>query len=470
MKRTKIVSTIGPATDDKQKIAELIEEGVDVARLNFSHVTHEEHEQTLDKIRSVSEKTAVMADTKGPEIRLGEVESHTVLTTGDKIKLKYGDKESNDEEIYINNEKLVQNIEKGDEVVIDDGKIELTISSIEENYVECTIVHGGEISDRKAVNVPGKNIGLTAPTKKDREDIEFAAQKGFDFISLSFVKSAEDVRKTRKLLEKNNSNAQIISKIEHAKAVENFDEILEVSDAIMVARGDLGVEIPAAKLPTLQKEMISKCNKAGKPVITATQMLESMTENPTATRAEISDVANAVIDGSDAVMLSGETAIGEYPVKTVEFMRSVVEEVESTITDRVHHTVKDRSQSITEIICKNVWQATREDEIKYIAVHTTSGSTARNVAKHRPDAPIVAFSHSAEVERQLQLVWGVKPLYEESEKTTEEMIKSSASRLKRLDMAEEEDNIVITAGMPPAKTGTTNMMQIRSIGDILNDR
>ncbi len=468
MKRTKIVSTIGPATDTKKKLAELIEEGVDVARLNFSHVTHEEHRKTFEKIRKVSEKTAVMADTKGPEIRLGKVKEGTELSSGQKIVVKNGEKETDSETLYVNTEKLVENTEVGDKIVVDDGKIELIVDNKEENQLTCTVVYGGTLSDRKSVNIPGKDIGLSAPTEKDRKDIKFAAEQGFDFISLSFVKKPEDVEKVREILEENNSDAQIISKIEHAKAVENFDEILEASDAIMVARGDLGVEIPAAELPSLQKEMIAECNKAGKPVITATQMLESMTENPTATRAEISDVANAVMDGSDAVMLSGETAVGKYPVKTVQVMREIVEEVESNIEEQVHHTIKERSRNITEIICKNVWQATREDEIKHIVVHTTSGSTARNVAKHRPETPIIAFAHSEQVERQLQLVWGVEPYFEETEDSVEEMIISSARRLKTLGLVDEEDKIVITAGMPPALTGTTNMMQIRDIRGILN--
>ncbi len=467
MKKTKIVSTLGPSTDSKQKIEELIEAGVNVARLNFSHVSHKEHGESYDRIRETSEKIAIMADTKGPEIRLGEVKEGTKLEKGEKIEIKTGNQKSNEKTLYVTYKDFVKNIEIGDEIRIDDGLIELEAVKVNENSVECKIIYGGEISDRKAVNVPGKDIGLSAPTKKDVKDIEFAAKKGFDFISLSFVKKAEDVEKVREILEENNSNADIISKIEHAKAVENFDEILEASDAIMVARGDLGVEMPASKLPGLQKEMIEKSNKAGKPVITATQMLESMTENPTATRAEISDVANAVMDGTDAVMLSGETAVGEYPVKTVEFMAEIVQEVEESLSEEVHHTVKHKSTNTTETVCKNVWQTTRDQEIDLIITHTRSGSTARNMSKYRPEKPVIAFTDDKQTERKLQLAWGVRPYYQNFTEDVERMIEKSGRKTLDLGIGEETDTAVITAGIPTLETGTTNMMQIRELEDLV---
>ena len=316
--------------------------------------------------------------------------------------------------------------------------------------------------------MPGKDIGLSAPTEKDREDIKFAAEKGYDFLSLSFVKEASDVEVVREILDEHDSEMHIISKIEHRTAVENFDEILEASDGIMVARGDLGVEMPPAKLPKMQKDMIAKCNNAGKPVITATQMLESMTENATATRAEISDVGNAVLDGTDAVMLSGETAIGDYPVKTVRFMAEVVREVEQSMNGNIHHTVKQRPESTREIICKNVWQASRDGDAEYIVAHTTSGSTARNISKYRPETPIIGFTDTEITERQLQLVWGVSPYYQETFNSVDEMIQSSAERMKSLDLAEKEDKLVLSAGIPASVTGTTNMMQIRELREIIN--
>ncbi|QKQ98413.1 pyruvate kinase [Candidatus Nanohaloarchaea archaeon] len=468
MKNTKIVSTIGPATDTKQKLEEIIDSGVDVVRQNFSHVDHEQHGKIYDRIRDVSEKTAVMIDTKGPEIRLGEVEEGTELETGHEVKLTTEDVRGDKEEISVNYSEFINHIEAGDEVRIDDGKIELEVEKVDDT-AECTVVYGGEVSSRKAVNVPGKDIGLQAPTQKDVEDIEFAAEKGYDFVSLSFVKQASDVEEVREILDEHGSEMHIISKIEHKKAVENFDEILEASDAIMVARGDLGVELPAAELPMMQKEMIEKCNKAGKPVITATQMLESMTENPTATRAEISDVANAVLDGTDAVMLSGETAIGEYPVKTVEFMADVVEQAESSLNDITHHTVKQPPETTREIICKNVWQAGRDSNAEYIVAHTSSGSTARNISKYRPENPIIAFTDSEIVERQLQLAWGVQPYYEEFPEDVEGMLQASARRMKTLGLAEGDDELVLSAGIPTNVTGTTNMMQIRTVDSILEE-
>ena len=469
MKKTKIVSTIGPSTNSKEKINELIDAGVNVFRQNFSHVDHEVHEKIFDRIRECSEKTPVMIDTKGPEIRLGEIEEDSILEEGHSFTLTTEEIKGNSEKAYINHEELTDHVEPGDEVRIDDGKIELEIDEVTDTEIKTTVVFGGGIASRKAVNVPGKDIGLSAPTEKDIRDIEFAVEKEYDFLSLSFVKEASDVEEVREILDEHDSSMHIISKIEHRKAVENFDEILEASDAVMVARGDLGVEMPPAKLPKLQKDMIEKCNRAGKPVITATQMLESMTENPTATRAEISDVGNAVFDGTDAVMLSGETAIGDYPVKTVEFMARIVEEVEHTVNGDIHHTVKDRPETTRDIICKNVWQASKDKEAEYIVAHTTSGSTARNISKYRPNTPIIAFTDLESTERQLQLVWGVKSFYQETFETVDDMIESSATRMKSLNLAEKNDTLVLSAGIPASVTGTTNMMQIRTVSEILGN-
>ena len=468
MKNIKIVSTIGPSTDSKDKINQIIDAGVNVIRQNFSHVDHDAHGKIFDRIRECSEKTAVMIDTKGPEIRLGEVEEGAVLEEGEKVEITTEEIEGTSEKISVNYEGLPDHVESGDEIRIDDGKLELEVLEAEET-ITADVIYGGEISSRKAVNVPGKDIGLQAPTEKDKKDIEFAAEKGYDFVSLSFVKEARDVLEVREILENHDSDMDIISKIEHAKAVENFDEILQASDAIMVARGDLGVEMDAAKLPQLQKEMIEKANKAGKPVITATQMLESMTENPTATRAEVSDVGNAVLDGTDAVMLSGETAIGDYPVKTVEFMAEVVREVEASMEEQVHHTVKQASKNTQGIICKNVWQAAREDNAEYIVAHTMSGSTARNISKYRPQIPVIAFTSDETTERQLQLTWGVKPYYSELADSVEEMMKTSAERLENLGMASDDDKLVLSAGIPTSTTGTTNMMQIRTVDELLEN-
>lgn len=467
MKNTKIVSTIGPSTDSSETIEKLIDSGVNVIRQNFSHVNHEEHGKIFDRIRTVSSKVAVMMDTKGPEIRLGEVEDDTMLSEGDIVKLTTEKTKGSEEKLPVKYDEFIDNIEQGSEVRIDDGKIELEVLSISDSEARCEIVFGGEVSTRKAVNVPGEDIGLRAPTEKDEKDIRFAAKKGYDFISVSFVKHAEDVQKVRKILEEEDSNAKIISKIEHRKAVENFDEILEASDAIMVARGDLGVEMPPAELPGLQKEMIRKCNRAAKPVITATQMLESMTESSTATRAEISDVANAVLDGTDAVMLSGETAIGEYPVKTVKFMSEIVAEAEKSVEDEVHHTVKKRACNKTEIVCKGAWQASRDGDFDLIVAQTSSGTTARKISSHRPETDLVAFTDQEYVERQLQLVWGVEPFHQEFHEHTDKTLRETAERLITNQKARKDDEIVLTAGLPTPAQGNTNTMQIRTIKDVL---
>ena len=472
MKKTKIVSTIGPATDSKETLKAIIDNGVNVVRQNFSHVDHEAHEELYNKVREVSNEVAIMADTKGPEIRLEKVKENLELEKNDKVvlKTKETDFEGDKEKLPVSYQKLDEQVNKGDKIRIDDGKIELEVLNTNNGEIETKILFGGEVASRKAINVPGQDIGLSAPTEKDRKDIRFAANKGFDFISLSFVKKSEDVVKVREILEEeDSSDVQIISKIEHKKAVENFEEILEESDAIMVARGDLGVEMPPEKLPKYQKEMIRKCNKAGKPVITATQMLESMTENSTATRAEISDVGNAVVDGTDAVMLSGETAMGDYPVKTVKFMSEIVEEAEKIIQDKIHHKIKQKPRGTTEIISKSVWQASNDTDNDHVVPHTSSGKTAKQIAKHRPKDNIIAFTDREIVKRQLQLVWGVDPHYLEFLESTDELIHKSAQKIRDKDLADPEDELILTVGVPTAKKGTTNTMQMRSLEEILEE-
>ncbi len=465
MRRTKIVATIGPATSSEEQLERLFEAGVNVARINFSHGDHEEDAEIVESIRNVSEDVAVMADTKGPEVRLREVESGVILDEGEAVELTTEEIEGDGETLSVNYGDFLENISSGDTVLIDDGKLELKVEEVDEEIAECRVVHGGEVMSRKSVTVPGEDIGLQAPTGKDVEDIKFAVEEEFDFISLSFVKEASDVEEVREILDSRGSEIDIISKIEHPRAMENLDEIIEVSDAVMVARGDLGVEMPASRLPIMQKEIIEKCNSASKPVITATHMLESMTENPTATRAETSDIANAVFDGTDAVMLSGETAIGDYPVEAVSHMASVVEQVEESMKGSIHHTVRQPSTNVADTISKNVWQASEDVDAKYIVAHTSSGSTARNIAKYRPDTPIVAFTDSRKARRQLNLVWGVKPVYRDFPESVEEMVQNSIDELENRKMVEEGDQLVMSAGIPTSVSGTTNMMQIRTVGE-----
>lgn len=469
MRRTKIVATIGPATDDADTLQELADAGMNVVRQNFSHGTHAEHREIRDRVEGLDQDVATMVDTQGPEIRMRAVEEPFTLEEGDQVSLTTDDVTGTPERIAVDYAELVEYLDEGDLVFIDDGGVELEVTEIEDD-ARCTVRSGGEVGSRKSVNVPGKDLGLTAPTEQDIDDIRFGAQNDFDFLSASFVKSADDIHRIREIIEEEGGHMDIIAKIEHVKAVENLDAILEASDGIMVARGDLGIEIPISEVPLLQKRIIRKCNKAGKPVITATQMLKSMTDHPRATRAEVSDVANAVIDGTDAVMLSEETAVGKYPVRTVSFMAEVVQKTEQSLIDEVHHTVKDKSRDIEDIICKNIWQAQRETAVSYIVAHTTSGYTARHISKFRPETPIFAFTDNKEVKRKLQLVWGVEAEHREFPDRMEAMVAGSAAMLAAEGRVDPEDVIVFSAGVPTSVSGTTNMMEIRQVQSLIDEK
>lgn len=473
MRKTKIVATIGPASNSEEKLKELSKAGLDVARFNFSHVDQETHGKVFDRLKDLDLDVATMLDTKGPEIRLGEVEEDTWLMEGENVVITTEEMTGNSEKLFVSYGEFPSYVSDGDVILIDDGEVELKAVETGESFVKCRIVFGGKVTSRKSVNIPGKEIGLKAPTEKDISDIKYGCDKGFDLLALSFVKSAEDVRRIRQLLKENNSDMKIISKIEHFKAVENIEEIIEASDGIMVARGDLGVETPASGIPLLQKRIIKICNRHAKPVITATQMLKSMTEHPRATRAETSDVANAVLDGTDAVMLSEETAMGKFPVKSVDYMAEVVERVEKEVGEEVFHTVKTPTESITDAIAKNVWQLTRElrhPEVKYIVAHTSSGHTARNVAKYRPSTPIIAFTNSPKVQKQLKVVWGVTPMLTEFGEYFQDMIIDSAEILEEKGLVGDKDMMIFTAGVPEAIPGNTNILEVRRLEEIKEEK
>ncbi|MFW6196516.1 MAG: pyruvate kinase [Thermoplasmatota archaeon] len=469
MRKTKIVSTIGPASDSVGVLEELSKAGMNVARQNFSHGSYEEHEERLKRIRSISDNIGVMMDTQGPEIRLKEVEDGTELVTGDSVTLVTEDIVGDESRLPVDYPRIINYLERGDKLLIDDGQIELEVTDVDDS-VECRIIYGGKVLTKKSVNVPGKDIGLKAPTKKDVKDIKFAIKKGFDFVSASFVKTADDIHKINDIIESKNCDMDIIAKIEHIKAVNNLDEILDATDAVMIARGDLGVEVPASQVPLLQKRIIEKANRKEKPVITATQMLKSMTESPRATRAEVSDVANAVLDGSDAVMLSEETAVGKYPVKSVEFMSEVVQQMEGYLKGRTHHTHDIRSDNIADIIAKSVWQADRDIDVKYIIAHTSSGYTAHKIAKFRPETDILAFTDKETIQRKLNLVWGVTSFYMEFPEHVDEMTEKSAKFLYKNGYVNKDDRIILTAGVPAPVEGITNMMEIRTVKSLLEER
>lgn len=470
MRKTKIVATIGPASDSTERLQQLANAGMNVARQNFSHGDHEDHADIKERIESLDQNVATMVDTQGPEIRLGQVKDGTELETGATVDIGPADGAAGDKDrLPVQHDDILSYVEEGDTVLIDDGQIELEVLSVGET-AHCEIIYGGPVSTKKSVNVPGKDLGLRAPTEKDVDDIIFGAKHDFDFLSASFVKHAEDIERMREIIEDHDGEMDIIAKIEHKKAVDNFEEILEAADGVMVARGDLGVETPASEVPILQKKIIKQCNQAGKPVITATQMLKSMTKSPTASRAEVSDVANAVIDGTDAVMLSEETAVGDFPVKSLQFMAEVVEKVEDSLQDEVHHTVKTRSTNIEDIICKNIWQASRETDARYIIAHTSSGYTARNIAKFRPGTDIIALTDSEKVRRQLSLVWGVTAFYTDFPDSVDDMIASSAGYLQDRDLVDPDDLLILSAGVPTSVSGTTNMMEIRTVESLLQEK
>jgi pyruvate kinase len=470
MRKTKIIATIGPSSEDKKVIKDMVKSGLNIARLNFSHRTQEQAKTTYKNLRKVVPHIGIMMDTQGPEVRLGKIKEGTELLRGSEVELIKGDILGNEKRLPVDYPGLFDYLKEDDTILMSDGSLELRVEKITDSSVKCKVVYGGKISSKKSVNIPGKDIGLFAPTKKDLENIKFGARLGFDFVAASFVKSAEDVRKIRAVLQKEKSSMQIIAKIEHIKAVRNLDEILEVSDAIMIARGDLGVEVPASDVPLLQKTIIRKCLECEKPVIVATQMLMSMTEHPRATRAEVSDVANAVEDGADAVMLSEETAVGKYPVKSVQFMAETIQKMEEYLHGRLPEALKSNKNEIADIIAKNVWQAARDSSAKFIIAHTSSGYTARKIAKFRPDIDILAFTDKEIIGRQMNLIRGVRPFLAKFYKHVDDMLCDSAEFLYKKGLVNKEDIIILTAGEPVAVSGSTNMMEIRKVKSLLEQR
>lgn len=473
MRHTKIVCTMGPACGDNEVLKEMLQAGMNVARLNFSHGTHQDHLKQLNVVKeaaaSLSYPVATLLDTKGPEIRLGEIEGIINLETGQKLVLTTEIVVGNKERISISYKDLPKDLKPGDRLSLDDGLIGLEVLKVEDTEIFCSVENGGELTGKKGVNAPGVHINLPSITEKDQEDILFGIQNKVDFIAASFVRTAADVLEIRKILEKHGSSIQIIAKIETQAAVDNIEEILEVSDGIMVARGDLGVEIPAEEVPLVQKRIIAMCNALGKPVITATQMLDSMMRNPRPTRAEASDVANAIIDGTDAVMLSGETAVGRYPIEAVLTMARIAEKTEKTI-----FTGKEASKlgilverSITSAIGHATYTIAQELEAAAIITPTTSGSTARMVARHRPKAPIVAASPSDVVCRQLLLVWGVTPIHTERIEGTDAIITTGVQAALEAGVISLGDLVVITAGVPVGISGTTNLLKVHVVGNVV---
>ena len=472
LKKTKIVCTLGPSSNTPEIIEKMIKAGMNVARFNFSHGSHEEHKQRIDMVRAVSQKlgipVALLLDTKGPEIRLGKFKNGSIMMeAGKDFTLTARDVEGDETIASMNYKELPQDVKAGDHILLSDGLVNLEVVSVEGQDIHTKILNSGKMSDRKRVAVPGIAINLPAVSETDAADIEFGCRMNMDWIAASFIQRGKDVLTIRKILEKHDSHMKIISKIECQAAVNNIDDIIKMSDGIMVARGDLGVEVPAEEVPMLQKVLIHKCQAAGKPVITATQMLESMCNNPRPTRAETSDVANAILDGTDAIMLSGETAGGLYPVEAVETMARVATFTESNFTPKSYEDVDAESATTTESIGKAVVKIAQDLHAAAIIASTERGGTAQMISKFRPACPIVAVAPHEAIVRRLQLNWGVQAVTGKEASDTDAVVDNAIFAALDNDLIKAGDLVVLTAGVPVAKAGSTNMIRVQVVGDVL---
>ncbi|OZU89742.1 pyruvate kinase [Virgibacillus indicus] len=477
MRNTKIVCTIGPASESIETLEKLIESGMSVARLNFSHGDFDEHGNRINNIRKAAENSgktvAILLDTKGPEIRTGNFEGgQAELVQGNTVSISMDDVQGTAERFSVTYGGLINDVHVGSKILLDDGLIELEVIEINEhsNELKTKALNSGTIKNKKGVNVPNVSVNLPGITEKDAADIRFGIEQGIDFIAASFVRRPSDILEIRELLENTSGeDIKIIPKIENQEGVDNIDSILEVSDGLMVARGDLGVEIPAEDVPLVQKMLIKKCNTAGKPVITATQMLDSMQRNPRPTRAEASDVANAIFDGTDAIMLSGETAAGIYPVESVQTMSNIALKAESALDHKSILSQRSKSvdMTITDGISQSVTHTAMNLDVSAILTPTESGHTARMISKYRPKAPIVAVTYSEKVNRQLSLVWGVHPISGKRADSTDEMMEIAIERGLQTNLFERGNKVIITAGVPIGESGTTNLMKVHVIGDVI---
>ena len=471
MKKTKVVCTMGPNTNDRELMRKLIQNGMDVARFNFSHGDYAEHEERINKVKEVSKKmgktVSLMLDTKGPEMRLGDfAEGKVYLKKGNKFTLTNDDIPGDETHVSINHKKLYTEVKPGNTLLLSDGLVGLHVDEIVGKDIVCTILNDGPMSTRKRAAAPGVSLGLPAISEQDRNDIIFGIEHDMDFVAASFIQRAEDVEAIRALIKEHGGHMEIISKIECVEAVKNIDAIIAASDAIMVARGDLGVEMPAEEVPLIQKDIIKKCNKLGKPVIVATQMLETMTSNPRPTRAEASDVANAIYDGTDVVMLSGETANGKYPLEALKMMVKIAERTEQDIKGRSTDIAKVHSKrSVSSAVCNATVQTADNLNAKAIVCPTISGFTARLTSKLKPNAEIIGCSPYDNVLRKMQIYWGVRPLKTATETSTDKIIEHALVVSEQAGYVEEGDTVIVSAGIattsdPSAKRGLTNTMRV----------
>lgn len=468
MRKTKIVCTMGPSTDDAEVMKELVQSGMDVARFNFSHGSHEEQQKRMDRLKTTRAKcdrpVAILLDTKGPEIRTGKFQNgRAVLEQGQIFVLTCREMEGDAKRASVTYPKLYEDEKPGNRILIDDGLIELSVEAVEGEDIICKVINGGVISDHKGVNVPGVHINLPYMSEKDKDDILFGIRQGVDFVAASFTRTKEDVLQIRSLLDENGGeDINIIAKIENAEGVENIDEIIAAADGIMIARGDMGVEVPDEDVPVIQKMIIKKVYEAGKQVITATQMLDSMMKNPRPTRAETADVANAIYDGTSAIMLSGETAAGAYPVESLQTMVRIAERTERDIDYRKRFFVHDRKANpdITDAICHATCTTAHDLNARAIITVTKSGRSARMISRYRPDCDIIGCAITERVSRQLNMSWGVTPVLLEEKKEVFELFDYATEACLEKKLLASGEVAVFTSGVPIGISGTTNMIKV----------
>jgi pyruvate kinase len=473
VRRAKIVCTLGPATASKERIKELVEAGMDVARLNLSHGSYAEHEQIYRRVREAADESGhgvgIFVDLQGPKIRLGNFkEGSTRIQTGQSFAITTREVEGDNELASTTYQGLPGDVGPGDQILIDDGKVRLRVTAVEGDVVHTIVVTGGRISDHKGINLPGVPVSVPAMSEKDIEDLRWGLHLTVDFIALSFVRSGKDVEDVRKVMREEGVLLPVIAKIEKPQAIDNLDEIVKAFDGFMVARGDLGVECPLEDVPFLQKRVVEKARRNAKPVIVATQMLESMISSPAPTRAEASDVANAVLDGADAVMLSGETSVGEYPIEVVETMARIIT---STEDHELHHMAAIDWQPRTRggVIAKAAAEVADRIGAKFLVAFTQSGDSARRLARYRGHIPVLAFTPDAKVRSQLALTWGVETFKTDAVEHTDQMVRQVDEQLLAIGRVEEGDLVVIIAGSPPGIPGSTNALRIHRMGDAINE-
>ncbi|MDZ4678290.1 MAG: pyruvate kinase [Oligoflexia bacterium] len=470
-RRTKIVGTIGPASQSPEMLMKLVEAGLNVARLNFSHGIHADHQNVIKTLRSISQSEnapiALLQDLQGPKIRIGKVKNGSIqLADGQKIIIKVGNHIGDEKVLATDFHTLPKDVKPHTHILLDDGNLEFVVEKISGDEVHCQVIYGGELKNNKGMNLPGARLSVEAMTEKDYADLDFGLSQGVDYVALSFVRQGKDIRQLREIIERKAKGTKIIAKIEKVEALDNLEDIVALSDGVMVARGDLAVEVGQSLLPGKQKKIIKLCNALGKPVITATQMLDSMIENPRPTRAEVTDIANAVLDGTDAVMLSAETASGKYPVKCVQTMDEIIREVERTDVHYYQMNLRDEFLTVAEAIAESACLSAMKLNAAVIVCLTTSGKTATLISRFRPKAKIIAVTHIMETLNRLELVWGIEGIPITPYSDTDLVMKTLEKTLVDYGVCKQGDKIIFTMGLPVLERGTTNSVRVYTIKDL----